>query len=397
MAYIQKKTNAKGEAVYKIKVSCGYNSDGKRITRTMTYKPDPKMTARQIETEVNKQAVLFEQSVTNDNTALRTAKFEAIAQEWLNHITRSGDVKISSIQTYKGAQERTYKAIGHIQIGKLTKKQVQDFIYGLADGSDGGRPLATKTQKTYLTFVSGVCNYAIDVLEVISKNPCARVKCEKKQAKERQVYTLDEESTLINRLIERNAPIRYLVYFLLVIYLGLRKGEALGLKWSDFNCAACTVYIQRQIQYRNSSTGVYVETPKTQSSFRCLKVPQEVLDLLPLLKSEQEQTKKDVGDNWQEQDFLFTTWCGEPMRPGRPYVWLKKFCEREGLQFKAIHSFRHSAATNLIHNGVDIAAVSNILGHNTPNVTLGIYAHEVKEATAYGCDIMSQLLAKHRA
>ena len=368
MAYIQKKTNAKGEAVYKIKVSCGYNSDGKQITRTMTYKPDPKMTARQIEKEVNKQAVLFEQSVTNDNTALRTAKFEAIAQEWLNHITRSGDVKISSIQTYKGAQERTYKAIGHIQIGKLTKKQVQDFIYGLADGSDGGRPLATKTQKTYLTFVSGVCNYAIDVLEVISKNPCARVKCEKKQAKERQVYTLDEESTLINRLIERNAPIRYLVYFLLVIYLGLRKGEALGLKWSDFNCAACTVYIQRQIQYRNSSTGVYVETPKTQSSFRCLKVPQEVLDLLPLLKSEQEQTKKDVGDNWQEQDFLFTTWCGEPMRPGRPYVWLKKFCEREGLQFKAIHSFRHSAATNLIHNGVDI-----------------------------GCDIMSQLLAKHRA
>ncbi len=180
MAYIQKKTNAKGEAVYKIKVSCGYNSDGKQITRTMTYKPDPKMTARQIEKEVNKQAVLFEQSVTNDNMALRTAKFEAIAQEWLNHITRSGDVKISSIQTYKGAQERTYKAIGHIQIGKLTKKQVQDFIYGLADGSDGGRPLATKTQKTYLTFVSGVCNYAIDVLEVISKNPCARVKCEKK-------------------------------------------------------------------------------------------------------------------------------------------------------------------------------------------------------------------------
>ena len=85
------------------------------------------------------------------------------------------------------------------------------------------------------------------------------------------------------------------------------------------------------------------------------------------------------------------------MRPGRPYVWLKKFCEGEGLQFKAIHSFRHSAATNLIHDGVDIAAVSNILGHNTPNVTLGIYAHEVKEATAYGCDIMSQLLAKHRA
>lgn len=87
MAYIQKKTNAKGLTVYKIKVSCGYNSDGKQITRTMTYKPDPKMTARQIEKEVNKQAVLFEQSILNDNTALRTAKFEAIAQEWLDPIS----------------------------------------------------------------------------------------------------------------------------------------------------------------------------------------------------------------------------------------------------------------------------------------------------------------------
>ena len=397
MAYIQKKTNAKGEAVYKIKVSCGYNSEGKQITRTKTYKPNPKMTAKQIEKEVNKQAVLFEQEIANDNTAMRTAKFETIAAEWLNHITRSGEVKISSIQTYKGAQERTYKAIGHIQIGKLTKKQVQDFIFGLADGSDGGRPLATKTQKTYLTFVSGVCNYAIDVLEVISKNPCARVKCEKKQAKERQVYTLDEESTLINRLIERNAPIRYLVYFLLLIHLGLRKGEALGIRWSDFSFDKGTVYIQRQIQYRNSSTGVYIETPKTQSSFRCLKVPQEVLDLLPLLKAEQEQTKIGAGDNWQEQDLLFTTWCGEPMRPGRPYVWLKNFCEREHLQFKAIHSFRHSSITYLIHSGVPVDTVANMHGHKNGNITRSEYTHEIQEATAYGCDIMSQLLAKHRA
>ena len=129
MAYIQKKTNAKGEAVYKIKVSCGYNSDGKQITRTKTYKPDSKMTAKQIEKEVNKQAVLFEQEIANDNTALRTAKFEEIAKQWLNHIERAGDVKISSIQTYKGAQERTYKAIGHIQIGKLTKKQTSAGFY----------------------------------------------------------------------------------------------------------------------------------------------------------------------------------------------------------------------------------------------------------------------------
>lgn len=396
MAYIQKKTNAKGEAVYKIKVSCGYNSDGKQITRTKTYKPDPKMTARQIEKEVNKQAVLFEQEIANNNVSLRTAKFEEVAKQWLNYIERAGDVKISSIQTYKGAQERTYKAIGHIQIGKLTKKQVQDFIYGLADGSDGGRPLATKTQKTYLTFVSSVCNYGVEVLEVISKNPCAKVKCQKKQARERQIYTLDEEVVLISRLKECNAPIYYMVYFLLLIHLGLRKGEALGIMWGDFDFKRGTVYIQRQVQYRNASTGVYISTPKTKNSFRCLKVPQEVIDLLPQMKAEQEKLKESVGDNWKENDLLFTNWCGQPKHPNEPYNWLKNFCEREDLPFKTLHSFRHSSITHLIHSGDDIAAVANMHGHDV-NVMLGMYTHEVKEATVNSCNMMSKLLAEHRA
>ena len=395
MAYIQKKTNAKGEAVYKIKVSCGYNSDGKQITRTKTYKPDSKMTAKQIGKEVNKQAVLFEQEIANNNVSLRTAKFEEVAKQWLNYIERAGDVKISSIQTYKGAQERTYKAIGHIQIGKLTKKQVQDFIYGLADGFDGGRPLATKTQKNYLTFISGVCNYAIEFLEIITKNPCTKIKCQKKEVKERQIYTLAEEVVLISRLKERNTPIYYVVYFLLLIHLGLRKGEALGIKWSDFNMENGTVYIQRQVQYRNASTGVYLSSLKTKNSYRCLQVPQEVIILLPQMKAEQEQLKKSVGDNWQENNLLFTNWCGKPKHPNEPYNWLKKFCEREDLQFKTLHSFRHSSITHLIHNGDDIAAVANMHGHDV-NVMLGMYTHEIKEATVNSCNLMSQLLAKHR-
>ena len=215
---------------------------------------------------------------------------------------------------------------------------------------------------------------------------------EKTETKERKTYSIEEEITLLQRFKDRNVPIHYIVYYMILIYLGLRKGEALGLEWGDFDLEKGTVFVQRQVQYQNSSTDVYISTPKTKNSIRNLLVPKEILDLLPEPKAEQEQTKIDVGDNWHDSDLLFTTWNGEPMRPNRLYAWLKKFCEREKLPFKSLYSFRHSLVTNLIHNNVDVATVSNIVGHSNANITYSVYTHEIKQSTIYGCNKMSDLL-----
>ena len=59
---------------------------------------------------------------------------------------------------------------------------------------------------------------------------------------------------------------------------------------------------------------------------------------------------------------------------------------------KGLHNFRHALVTNLVHERTDIATVSSIVGHSNPNITLGIYTHEIKEATARGCDTISNLL-----
>ena len=61
-----------------------------------------------------------------------------------------------------------------------------------------------------------------------------------------------------------------------------------------------------------------------------------------------------------------------------------------------LDSFRHSLVTNLIHSNVDVTTISNIVGHINGNVTLSVYAHEFKEATAYGCNVMSDLLNQQK-
>ena len=389
MAQITKKTNKKGETVFQIRVSCGYDYKGRQRTKSMTYKPKAK-SPKQIEKEVQKQAILFEQQCS-EQPIQQKIKFADLADEWLAFETEKGKLKIGSLEVYKGLRERTYCYLGHMYIENITRKVVQKFIFALAKGADGKKPLKQKTQKNYLAFVSNAFTYAVKN-EYIKESPCKAIEVTETESEERDPYTLDEEVALLKKLNEKGAPTHYKVFFMLLIHLGMRKGEALAIEWKDIDFSAKSVFIRRNSQYRNSSTGVYTTLPKTKGSIRCLKLPDEIIDLLPKLKAEQEELKKNVGDNWVEHDRLFTTWNGEPMRPNRPYTWLQKFCERENLPFKGLHNFRHALVTNLVHERTDIATVSSIVGHSNPNITLGIYTHEIKEATARGCDTISNLL-----
>ena len=389
MAQITKKTNKKGETVFQIRVSCGYDYKGRQRTKSMTYKPKAK-SPKQIEKEVQKQAILFEQQCS-EQPLQQKIKFADLADEWLAFEMEKGKLKIGSLEVYKGLRERTYNYLGHMYIENITRKVVQKFIFALAKGADGKKPLKQKTQKNYLAFVSNAFTYAVKN-EYIKESPCKAIEVTETESEERDPYTLDEEVALIKKLNEKGAPTHYKVFFMLLIHLGMRKGEALAIEWKDIDFSAKSVFIRRNSQYRNSSTGVYTTLPKTKGSIRCLKLPDEIIDLLPKLKAEQEELKKNVGDNWVEHDRLFTAWDGNPMHPSRPYNWLKNFCERENLPFKGLHNFRHALVTNLVHERTDIATVSSIVGHSNPNITLGIYTHEIKEATARGCDTISNLL-----
>ena len=389
MAQITKKTNKKGETVYQIRVSCGYDYKGRQRTKSMTYKPKAK-SPKQIEKEVQKQAILFEQQCS-EQPIQQKIKFADLADEWLAFETEKGKLKIGSLEVYKGLRERTYNYLGHMYIENITRKVIQKFIFALAKGADGKKPLKQKTQKNYLAFVSNAFTYAVKN-EYIKESPCRAIEVTETESEERDPYTLDEEVTLLKKLDEREVPTHYKVFFMLLIHLGMRKGEALAIEWKDIDLDAKSVFSRRNSQYRNSRTGVFTTLPKTKGSIRCLKLPDEIIDLLPKLKAEQEELKRNVGDNWVEHDRLFTTWNGEPMRPNRPYTWLQKFCERENLPFKGLHNFRHALVTNLVHERTDIATVSSIVGHSNPNITLGIYTHEIKEATARGCDTISNLL-----
>lgn len=374
MATIQKRNNS-----YSIRVSCGYDTRGKQIIRSMTWKPEDGMTPKQIEKELKRQTVLFEESCMK-GFQTKAIKFETFAEEWFNEYARFS-LRSTTYERMKQLTKRVYPAIGHLRMDKITARQLQSFINSLAkEGANEktGKPLAPKTIRHNLSFISNIFTY-VTKMGVVSDNPCSKVTIPKNEVKEKQIYTSEEVEKFLTLL--NDEPLKYRTFFYLMIYSGFRRGEMPGLEWKDVDFENNVISVRRTSNY-TAKKGVYTDTNKTKKSQRTLKFPQFIMDMLKEYKAEQDAEALRLGDRWVEKDRLYVKWNGRPMQNGTPYFRLGEFCEKHDLPFYGLHSFRHLFCSLLVNQGVDIVTVSGAMGHSTVSTTSNIYCHTIQQAQA---------------
>ena len=384
MASIEKRGNS-----YRIKVSCGYRTNGKQVTQKMTWTPEPNMTEKQIEKELMRQAVLFEEECKRGQI-VSAVKFEAFAEEWFEDYAKL-NLKSTTYTRQRQLTKRVYASLGHIRLDKLTTREIQRFINSLAkDGvnENTGKALSRKTMVHYLSFISTIIDYAIK-MDMLSDNPCRRVTIPKGSKKERKILTMEETEKFF-KLLE-TAPLKYRAFFTLDIYSGLRRGEMLGLEWKDIDFETGVIHIQRTSNYTKAK-GIYTDTTKTESSVRFVKVPMDIIEILKEYKAEQDAERLKLGERWNNTDRLFVKWEGSPMNPQTPYGWLKEFCEKNSFPFYGIHQFRHLHTSLLIGAGIDPTTVSGILGHAQISTTLNLYSHMFRENQVKACDAVASAL-----
>jgi integrase len=296
----------------------------------------------------------------------------------------------------KQLRKRVYPAIGHLRIDKITARQLQGFVNSLAkEGANEktGKPLAPKTIRHNLSFVSDVFAYGVK-MGVVSDNPCTKVTLPKVEQTEKKIYTIDEVQKFLTLL--NDEPLKYRTFFNLMIYSGFRRGEMLGLEWKDVDFENNIIKIRRTSNY-TAQQGIYTDTTKTKKSQRTLKFPQCVMDLLREYKQEQDAERDKLGSKWVDYDRLFVKWNGEPMNNNTPYFWFNEFCEKNNFRFCDIHSLRHFYASALINKGVDAAAVSGALGHSTIGTTTSIYCHVFGQAQARASEAIASVLDFRKA
>ena len=375
MANVRKRGNS-----YQIRVSAGYDSEYRQVIHTKTWKPTPGMTERQIEKEVARQAIMFEEYCKKGIVTVNV-KFKEFAEKWLNDFARV-NLKKTTFQRMKNTTIRVYAAFGHLRVDSITRGQIQAFVDDMAKNGKNmktGKPLSRKSIVHHLNFLSDVFNYALR-FDMIDSNPCNHIFVPKGEKKEKEIYTVEEMKQLF-KLVNQYAPLKYKAFLTLAVYSGFRNGELMGLEWKDVDWENNVISVRRTSNY-TVTDGNYTDTPKTKSSIRSLKLPQQVFDVLSELRESQLKNKENLGTKWIDSDRLFVTEIGKPLRRGSPYKWQREFTERHGMRFCDIHSLRHFNATVLINAGVVTATVSSALGHSNISTTTNIYFHAIREAQA---------------
>jgi integrase len=227
--------------------------------------------------------------------------------------------------------------------------------------------------------------------QMIPFNPAERIDPPKAETKEARYLTADEAALMLNLLASE--PILYRTAITVLLYSGLRRGELLGLEWSDIDFDSGITRICRTSTYL-PDRGIFVDETKNHSSSRFIKLPGPALASLRKWKAFQSESRLKAGDLWNESDRIFTRWDGLPVHPSSISQWFHGFVDRSGLPPVSIHSLRHTNATLLIAGNVNIRTVSAHLGHAQTSTTMNIYAHAVQEAEIKAAEVLEISLSK---
>ena len=408
MANIQKR----GENNYRLTVSCGYDKKGKQIRKYKSIDLSS-IPAKKQEAEAERQWILFKEEIEK-GIYFDTGKitFEDFIYKWLKEYAEV-NLAPKTVSRYKEILEsRVIPCLGHTKLNKLQPTHLTEFYNNLRengirkDNKTGG--LSERTILHHHRVISTILNTAVQ-WQFILNNPAERLKPPKVEKKEAKHYT-EEQIQYIFELLE-DEPVKYKTMIYLAVFGGMRMGELAGLEWQDFKSENQMLTIRQSSQYLPDK-GVFTKSPKNESSKRIISLPKSVVSSLNQYKLWQNGEKATLKNLWIDSNRIFTSKNGEPMFPDTPSQWFHKFIKRHNESIKNdkkikedqkelyllpevnFHGLRHTNATLLISQGVDITTVSKRLGHARTSTTTDIYSHSLRKSDIEAANKLDNLFNK---
>ena len=394
MAYIVPRTNKKGEIIsYRIRVSRGYDAEGNRLKPYfMTYIPEKGMSKRQIEAEVNRQAVLFEEKCKGGEVADSNMRLRDFIPQYLE--TVSVTMSPTTLHLYEQViSNHILPKLGGKKLTDIKPLHVQKFIKYLSElenksPTNNTGKLSATTIRRYLCVLQSILRLAVK-LDIIAVNPAKAEKLTlpKKVTPKIEIFTKAEAAEMLNCL--QTEPLQFQTFIQLAIITGARRGELVALKFSDFDYDKCEVTISRAVIKVDGSD--YQIKPPKDYEVRTVTVNEHCIELVKQLQAEQERERERLGSKWAGEEWLFTKWNGEIMNVQTPTRQFSKFLERHNLKHRKLHSLRHTSATLLLYGGINIRQVQSRLGHSELETTQK-YLHHLSEADVEAANVLTNML-----
>lgn len=238
-------------------------------------------------------------------------------------------------------------------------------------------PAKTYTPKTVRN-VHAVLRMALDQARrdgLIFRNPAEDVKMPPAKPLE---YTIPEPEQL-QRLLSELRHSEYYLAILTCALLACRRGEALGLYWSDIDFDAGTVELKRALITNNLTHTVEIGELKTKNARRTLPLPDALRVSLLAERERRAQAANAAGTHVMDTPFVFADVTGKPFRPDSITQAFKRAAQRADLPNMRLHDLRHTGITYMIANGADPKTVSSFVGHATAQFTMNQYTHVMEQ------------------
>lgn len=303
------------------------------------------------------------------------------------------NIQKSTAESYRGMINgrirRYFTARRELTVGSITAKDIEDFYDWMFESH-----VVANTIIHYHTVLHSAFKRAFKD-GLIDSNPFDRIDRPKKNKFHGENYSEEELVTLLE--LTRSDSIYPAI--MLGGGLGLRRSEALGVRWSRIDWDKKTVLLDTKIiEYKANGKTVIdpVEEMKNKSSRRTLPLPEPVLEMLSEEKEKQTLYRKMFKGSYNRKydDFVCVNELGDLIRPSYVTQHFSDLLKKYGLRHIRFHDLRHTFASILIGQDVPLINVSNFLGHSDLSTTANIYAHLDKASKQTSADIMTGILNK---
>ena len=256
--------------------------------------------------------------------------------------------------------------LGQTNLNQLKPKQVSDYCYNSIYNGLSKRSVLHHFRLLHKALKDAVKLGLIDV------NPCDAVEPPRPVDKEMIILRPSDINKFIS--VSRNAPWPYYYLFYTMLFTGLRRSEALALKWSNLNLDLCQLSVTQSL-YKPIGKDFVMRPPKTRKSRRQIDLAPSLTLLLKEYKKQVEDNRFLLGKPLDDNDFVFSHPNGKPLDPStatHAFVKIARIAELQGLR---LHDLRHSYASLMLAAGVNVKAISQSMGHANIGITLDTYAH----------------------
>lgn len=274
--------------------------------------------------------------------------------------------------TYDGyVRQFLIPALGHRPLAALTVAEVRTFLDNLgvvcrccARGWDAARDPnhRRKDRRPRCCAVGACCRHTVKP---------ATVRYIRAVLSSALAHAVREE--ILHRNVASVVRLRHGALFELALRTGMRRGELLGLQWGDLDLDTGYLTVRRTLA-RVRGAPVF-QPPKTEASARRILLPAACVTSLNRYRQRQQVDRRTAGDTWKDLDLVFATATGAPLDPAMVHRQHETICYLAEVRYIRFHDLRHTCATLLLEQGVELITIKELLGHAQLHVTADIYAH----------------------